>query len=68
LSQQHHTTFVFTTRAQGSSTADPVLVESLMPGGPAAASGLIIDGDELMAVDGEDVKFKTMEEVHNMIW
>ena len=39
-----------------------------MPGGPAAASGLIIDGDELMAVDGEDVKFKTMEEVHNMIW
>ncbi len=52
----------------GSSTADPVLVESLMPSGPAEASGLVIDGDELLAVDDEDVKFKTLEEVHHMIW
>jgi hypothetical protein len=52
----------------GTSTADPVLVESLMPNGPAEASGLIVDGDELLAVGDVDVKFKSLEEVHRMIW
>jgi hypothetical protein len=39
-----------------------------MPSGPAAASSLIIDGDELLAVEDQEVKFKSLEEVHRMIW
>jgi C-terminal processing protease CtpA/Prc len=44
-----------------------LLVANLVPGGPAAASGQVSKGDELLAVDGQPVAGKSIPDVIRMI-
>ncbi len=42
-------------------------MQSIVPGGPAASLGLIVPDDELLSVNGEDVHFKQLAAVHDLI-
>jgi C-terminal processing protease CtpA/Prc len=46
----------------------PVIVEEIIVGGPALASGMIAVGDELLSVNGEVVTGRSLEAISCLTW
>ena len=45
----------------------PYVVAAMVPGGPAARSGQIAVGDELVSVQGQEVGLKSPDEIHSLL-
>eukprot|EP00960_Hanusia_phi_P057018 763421-Hanusia_phi.AAC.5 len=47
--------------------SEGVTIQSLVPGGPAAESGKVKEGDRILKIDNQDVSALTIDQVFNMV-